>query len=213
MELLEDGETMLLGNPWAGVPDLDMHCPAMSTTAEQHLSAPRKLFGVRQQVAHYLLEQPRVAPHDACARHDTPLKALSSHMIAEVRVEMLEQLIQRKALDISMDDAGLELIDVEERVQHSRHDADRSVEAFRSVWASLPFAFSLSKPRSSRMVCSGCLRVMACRSKKPRFGDIGLVGGLLGGDQRFRSELPLSDVRESNYDPFDQAVMGSVLAK
>ena len=63
---------------------------------------------------------------------------------------MLEQISQRKALNIRVDDAGFELIDIEERVQHSRHDANRRVETLEQRLRFQPFGLfnqqSLQKP-------------------------------------------------------------------
>ena len=71
-------------------------------------------------------------------------------MIAEVGVKMLEQFSQCKALNVGVDDAGFELIDIEERVQHSRHHANRRVETLQQRLRFWPVGLfnqqSLQKP-------------------------------------------------------------------
>ena len=91
VKLLEDRQTILLGNSRSRVPDLDAHCVATPAAPEQHLAVRREFHGVGEQVAENLLQQSRIASHDAGARHDAPVKTLRSHVIAKVRVEMLEQ--------------------------------------------------------------------------------------------------------------------------
>ena len=157
-----------------------------------------------------LLQEFGIAPHDAGARHDAPVKTLRPHVIAKVRVEMFEQLAQRKALDIRMDDAHFELIDVEQRVQHARHDADRCVETLQKGLRLRPVGLlrqqSLEKPNCLQRLS----QIMTGGGEEARFGDIRLFGGLLGGVERLGCALFFSDVRERDHDPFNQPVMSSV---
>ena len=131
-------------------------------------------------------------------------------MIAEVGVKMLEQISQCKALNIRVDDAGFELIDIEERVQHSRHDANRRVETLQQRLRFQPVGLfsqqSLQKPDRLQRLS----QIMAGGGEEARFGDISLVRDLLGGVERFRGPLLFGDVREGYYDALDQAVVGPV---
>ena len=49
-------------------------------------------------------------------------------MIGEFGLEPFEQRIDRKDHDLRIDDPGFQLVDVEQRVQHARHDLKRLVE-------------------------------------------------------------------------------------
>ena len=51
VKLLEDRETIFLGNSRTRVPDFDTHRLAASAAPEQHLAARREFRGVREQVA------------------------------------------------------------------------------------------------------------------------------------------------------------------
>src|SRR5208283_4497188 len=131
-------------------------------------------------------------------------------VITKVGVEMIKQLAQRKALDVRMDDARLELIDVEQRVQHSRHNADGCVETLqeRLQFRVVAFVGQQSLEKSDRL--QRLPQIMAGGGEKARFGDARLFGGLRGGGERLGCALFFGDVRECDDDAFDQAVMGPV---
>ena len=88
-----------------------------------------------------------------------------------------------------MNDARFELIDVEQRVQHSRHDADRCIETLQQRLRFRRVGFfgqqSLQKPDGLQRLS----QIMAGGGEETRFGDIRLFGGLLGGVERFRCAL------------------------
>ena len=210
MELLENRLTMFFGNAGASVPDFDTHCVAAPTAAEQHFSLRGEFHGVGQKVAQDLLEQTWIAPHHASARRDAPVEPLRAHVIAEILVEMFKQLVERKVFHIGVDDARFELIDVEQRVQHSRHHAHRGVETFqeflRFVAGRLYCQQAMQQPDGLQWLP----QIMARGGEEARFRDIGPVGDLLGVGQRLRRAFVFGDVPEGDDHAFDAAVLVSV---
>src|SRR5258707_7740687 len=128
MELAENRRELLFGNADPGVPDLDTQLVATPPAAEQDLALIRVFHRVREQVADHLLKQTGIAAHAEAARNDAPAEAMRRRVKAELRPQMLEHDIDREIDHLSADDPGLELVDVEERVQHARHGAHRLVE-------------------------------------------------------------------------------------
>src|SRR5689334_1868488 len=129
MELAENRCELLFGNTDPGVPDLDTQLVATPPAAEQDFAFIGVFHRVREQVADHLLEQTGIAAHAEAARNDAPAEAVRCCMKAELRPQMLEHGIDREINHLSADDPSLELVDVEERVQHARHRADGFVES------------------------------------------------------------------------------------
>src|SRR6187455_3322937 len=119
MELAENRCELLFGNADPGVPDLDTQLVATPPAAEQDFALIGVFHRVREQVADHLLEQAGFAAHAEAARNDAPAEAMRRRVKAELRAQMLENGIDRELDHLSTDDPGLELVDVEERVQHA----------------------------------------------------------------------------------------------
>src|SRR6201981_415127 len=129
MELLEDRLKLLFGNADPGIPDLDAQLVAAPPTTEQDLALIGVFHRVREQVADHLLEQAWIAAHAEAARNDAPAEPMRRRVKAKLRPQMLEHCIDREIDHLSPDDPGLQLVDVEERVQHARHSAHSFVES------------------------------------------------------------------------------------
>jgi hypothetical protein len=129
MKFLEDRLELLFGNADPGVPDLDPQLVAAPSAAEQNLARIGILHRVRQQVADHLLEQAGIAVDAEAARDHTPAETVRRRVKGELRPQVLQHGIDREIDHLSTDNASLELIDVEERVQHARHGAHGLVES------------------------------------------------------------------------------------
>ena len=128
MKLLEDRLKLLFGDADPGVPDLDAQHVAAPPAAEQDFALIGVFHGVREQIADHLLEQTRIAAHAEAARNNAPAEAMRRRVKAELRPQLLDHGIDREIDHLSADDPGLELVDVEERVEHARHRAHGLVE-------------------------------------------------------------------------------------
>src|SRR5580704_5442655 len=119
MVLLENRLKLLVGDADSRVPDLDAQHSLPSTATEEHLAAPGVFQGVRQQVTEHLLEQPRIAVDRKAAGDHTQGKLLRLRVISELIPQTVEQIIDRKADLFGADSAGLDLVYVEQSVQHA----------------------------------------------------------------------------------------------
>src|ERR1700674_2241037 len=79
-------------------------------------------------MADHLLEQPRIAADMKAALDHTPVELLRRGVIAKLGSQTIEQRSDRKDNDFRVDDTSFRWVDVEQRVQHARHDAKRLVE-------------------------------------------------------------------------------------
>src|ERR1700738_4897738 len=95
---------------------------------------------------------------------------------AELRSQMLEHCIDREIDHLSTDDPGLELVDVEERVEHARHSAHSFVESADKAQG----GFVLDLLCQQFMQQADCLQrlaqIMAGGGKEPGLAEIGLLG-------------------------------------
>ena len=128
VEFFEDRLEMLDRDAHAGVPDFEPEPVAAPAAAEKDLAARRVFHGIPQEIADHLLQQPRIAPHTEAALDHAPVELLCCRVIGEFGLEPLEQSIDRKDDDLGIDDPGFQLVDVEQCVQHARHDLERLVE-------------------------------------------------------------------------------------
>src|ERR1700739_1897492 len=100
---------------------------------------------------------------------------------AELRLQMLEQYIDREIDHLSADDPGLELVDVEERVQHARHRAHSFVESADQAQG----GFVLNLLRQYFMQQADRLQrlaqIMAGGGKESGLAEIGLLRPPPGG--------------------------------
>src|SRR5208282_3594721 len=129
MELLENRLKLFFGNADPGIPDLDAQLVAAPPAAEQDLTLTGVFHGVREQVADHMLEQAWIAAHAEAARDDAPAEPMRCRVKAELCPQLLEHVIDREIDHLSADDPGLQLVDVEERIQHARHSAHGLVES------------------------------------------------------------------------------------
>ena len=129
MVLLEDRLKFLVGDADSGVPDLDAQHSLAPTATEQHLAAPGVFQRVRKQVADHLLEQARIAADRKAARDHAQGKPLCLRVIGELIPSTgRSRSLIGKSNHFGADGAGLDLVYVEQRVQHARHGAQRLVE-------------------------------------------------------------------------------------
>ena len=143
------------------------------SAAEQHLAVLGVFQCVRKQVADHLLEQTRIAVDRKAARDHAQGKPLCLRMIGEFVPQPLKQIVDREIDYFGVDGAGLDLVDVEQRVQHARHGAQRLVEPRDQLLRLFSFdRSSPSKPCSRARVCSGWRRSWLAAARKRDFATL-----------------------------------------
>ncbi len=194
MEFLEDRLQLSRGNAYAGVPHLDAQLVAASAAAEQDLAPFGIFYGVRQQVAERLLEQTRIAAHVQAARDHAPTELLRRSMVGELGSEAIEHGADLKLDDVRTDDPRLELIDIEQRIQHARHRAERLLELRDQPGPALILDPLPQYPAQQAEGLQRLAQVMAGGGEEARLSEIGLLRQKLGGLQRLARSFAFGDV-------------------
>ena len=107
-------------------------------------------------------------------------------VIGELVPQPVEQIVDRKADHFGADGAGLDLVDVEQRVQHARHGAQRLVEPGDQLLRSLALDGLRQQPLKQGKRLKRLAQVMARGGEKARLRDIGQLRLPLGRLQRVR---------------------------
>ena len=132
-----------------------------------------------------------------------PDEAMRLSMIGKFDPQPLEQVVDREIDLFRADAAGLELIDVEERVQHAQQSVRRLVEpGDQHQGLFVLFVLDLLRQDSAHQAESlqRLPQVMAGGGKEARFAEIGALCVPFGALQRRLRTLALGDVIDRHHD-------------
>ena len=208
--LVEDRPQLRVRDADPGVPDLDAEHGPAPPAAEQHRAAPRVFQRVGQQVANHLLQQPRVAAHRRRAPHHAQADRLRPRLGGEVAAQPVQQVADREGREFGAHDAGLDLVDVEQRVQHPRHRAQRVAEARHQAPGGLALDDVAQQALQQRHGLQRLAQVVAGGGEEARPGGVGQVGLLPGPFERLAGVPAPGDVAEGDDHALDPAVVGAV---
>jgi len=121
-------------------------------------------------------------------------------VIRELGSQLVEQPLDRKIDDRRADDPSLQLIDVEQLVEHARHCADGVIEPMQEFQRGFIVNSFFQHPLEQGDGLQGMPQIMTCGSEKARFADVGPFRLRLGGLQRFARALDLGDVIDRHQD-------------
>ena len=121
-------------------------------------------------------------------------------MIGELGLEAFEQLADREVDHLGEDDPGLQLVDVEQRVEHPRHGADRVAELADQLQGGLVRDPLLQHPLHQADGLQGLAQVVAGGGEELGFCQIGAFGIGLRGLERGLGLLALGDVVDRQQD-------------
>src|SRR6185369_4812961 len=128
VKLLKDVLDLLFGDADSCIPDLDAQiCPTPSA-AEQNLALLGELHGVGKQIADHLLQELWIAPDGQMAGNCAQANAVCLGMIREFYAQLLEEFTDWEVGLFRTNDAGFDLVDIEESVEHAQHDIRGLVE-------------------------------------------------------------------------------------
>src|SRR5438477_144816 len=126
VELLIDVAELVARNADTGIDDLDTYRQwRLAQTSQRHRALTRVFDGVRDQVLQDLLYQGPVAVNRVIARCHLEEQALVIGQGRELEPQLLEECAHREVAGIGFDGPGLELADVEQRIEQARHRPDR----------------------------------------------------------------------------------------
>ena len=167
------------GDADAGVPDLDQQRGALPAAAQQHPAAFGILDRVRQQVAQHLLQQPRVGADRRAARHDAQREALRPGMESELAVQPVQQRPDAALHHLGLHDASLDLVQVQQGVQHAGHGAQGFVQACDQPDGLVARDGPGQQPLQQRQRLQRLAQVVAGRGQEAGLGEVGRIGPLL----------------------------------
>ena len=195
---VEDGAQFRVHDAEAGIPYLDAQHVAAAAAADENLAAAGGVQRVRAEVADHLF-QPGPIRADHHAAGDGPQRNLPrDRMVGEFVVHTLQQLADRGDSPEGRNGAGLDLVDVEKRVEDARHRDDRVIDTgdqfllLRAVHGLRQQALEQGQ-RLQRLP-----QIVAGRCQQARLGRTGGLRLSPGGCERIGIAPAPGDVGEGN---------------
>src|SRR5579862_7088224 len=188
MVLFEDILKLTFGDSRAGIPNLDAQDPIISPTPEQDLPSLGIFDRVREQISYHLLEQARIATGQELARHHVQSDPLCLRLACEVGGYSLKQGVDPERFQLRSDGSGLDLVDVEQRVQHPRHASQGLTEPNVQPFCLLVDDALREKLLQQHKRLQRLTKIVACGCEKSGFGHVGgvcLSSGAFQGRGRF----------------------------
>ena len=197
VELAENAPPLVLGNAGAGIADVDAQLIAAAAAADHDAALFRVAHGVGDKVEQDALQQDRVARHPGVARDNAQAEPLLARRVGEGGLDAIEQPGERELGEVGLEDAGLELGHVEQRLEQVVHRSDRGVDAADQAAAlgRVRFILELGDEQVQRM--QRLAQVVAGRGEKVRLvrvGDLQLAAFFL--DYRVVLRKPLLGIAE-----------------
>ena len=208
--LLENGLHLVAGDAHAGVPDFHTHCARPPPAAEKYFSMRRIFHGIREQIADHLLQQPRVAAHRDAARRRMQAQALRLGEIGILVPQAGQHIIDPEPGEVRLHGAHLDLVAVEQGVQHARHGTQGLIEARHEVPRLLAIDRPRQKPLQKGQRLQRLAQVMAGHGEEARLSGIGLLRLQLRFLQGLADAIALADIGEGDDHAFPVAAMGPV---
>ena len=208
--LLEDRLELGFGNADAGVQDLDAEESGAPAAPRQHLAVRGVFQRVREQVPQHLFQQARIAADPEAAGDHVQGQSLGLGVIGELVLQARQQVVDREAGGLDGDGAGLDLVEVEQHVQHAGHGAQRLVQALEQLLRPLSLGGLRQQALEQRQGLQGLAEVVAGGGEEARLGRVGELRLLLRRLQRVGDDPARGAVGEGDDHAFDTGVTGAV---
>ena len=210
MEFLEDRLQLIILDTDAGVPDLDADVITVPAAAQQHLALAGIFHRVAQQVADDLFQKPRVAFDMGGTGQDAQGEPARLCHIGRLVAQVIQHIRHGEVGQLGIDRAGLDLVDVEQHIQHARQRPQRLIEPGQQAFGPLATdglrqQFLQQGQRLQRLA-----QIVAGGGEKARFGEIGALGLQLCRLQRGADAPAIGDVGKGDDHAFHQPVMRPV---
>src|ERR1700691_3173697 len=160
-------------NANAGIPHFYAE-RCFAAPASQKQSATFGIFQrIRKQIADHLPEQARIAAYLQPARYNAQCDVLRLRKENELVREIVEQIIDLEPRHIGLDRAGLDLVDIEQSVQHLRHGAQCFVQPRDQSYRPVALDGLGQQSLQQRQRLERLTEVMARGSEKSRLCNVG----------------------------------------
>ena len=131
-------------------------------------------------------------------------------MVSQFLPEAIKQAVDRNVGDFRLNGTNFDLVDVEQRIQHARHGAQRVIDATDQLLSLFANDSFLEQALEEGERLQGLPEIVARGCEKARLGDARQFRLSLGGGERFRRASPFGDVFIGDDDAFGLLVAGAV---
>ena len=177
-ELMEDFMLSLQRDAASGIPHLDAEViPA--TTAHEDASTIGIADGIGNKVPEDALKEEWVSADDHRAIDGNQPQTLGFGLREMVTANTLQQGPDRKVFTLRLDNAGVETGDVEQRIEKAVHGGDRTANLPDEPPHLVVHWVALQGPHEQSQGVNRLPQIVTRSGDELRFGDIGLVRGLL----------------------------------
>src|SRR5262249_51816395 len=129
VELAEYTLPFVCRNAGPGIADIDAQLrPAVAAT-DHHPAALRVAHRIGYEIKHDALEQDGISQYPGCARYREQSQPLLARCFGEGVFDEAKQVFNGKRCGIWLEDSGLKLGHIEQRLEHLVHRAHRLVDA------------------------------------------------------------------------------------
>ena len=160
VELAEDAALLIRRNADPAVAHIDAQRVPDAPAADDDPASRRVAHGVGDEVEQDLLEQDGIAADPRAACNHAQVQALVARSLGERRADAVQHPADGKFGDVGAHGAGIELRDVEQRVEQLVHVGDGGVDAHRET-----VAFGLDPSRSAAAQRTGSRRATAAAGR------------------------------------------------
>jgi hypothetical protein len=207
MVFLEDRLKLGILNADAGVADLDAEAARSAPATEEDLAGAGVFERVGDHVAQHLFQHSGVAVHHEPAGDHAELEPLRLRVIGEFVPQPVEQFVEPEIDRRGAYRAGLDLVDVEQGVQHAGHGAQRLVEPAHEALGALALDMFFEQAVEQGQGLQRLAQIVTRRGEEPGFGGVGQIRLLAGRFERLRRALPFGDLREGDDHALDPVVL------
>ncbi len=207
---VEDRLLLGRGHTDAAVADLDRQAVATDAAAHQDAAPRRVFYRIRQEVAQHLPKELRIGPHPGPGRHHPQLQPLQLAQRREFLGKICHEGGNRDGPHLRAHDAGLDAVQVQQRVQHLGHRLQRAVHQRRQPQrlGAAPAAGHQLVQQRQRL--QRLAKIVARGGEEPRLCRRRAVGLAPGGDQFRMRPFVLGDVDEGDHHAFDAPAIGAI---
>ena len=211
MKFVKDRVELIGGDADAGIPHLDPHHRAVVAAAQQDAPLGRGVFDrIGDQIAQHHFDQARIAAQHGRARDHPQCDRLRLGQRLEFGPQPFEQVDDGKGRGADLQHAGLDLVDVEQRIQHPRHRIQQQPKSPDQI-----LRLSIGDAVQQHVLDQGkrlqrLAQIMARHRQKARFAPVRLFRRVPRFVERGSGAEPFGDVDEGDDHPLHPVIMGAI---
>src|SRR5215467_8799318 len=172
VKLSEDIFLLILRNANSGVPHFDAQEVRPAPTADHHATLGRVAQSVGDQIEQDPFEQDEIGTDPSVIGYDPQPQLFLSRRRRKCRPDSLQQLIDWEFRDGRCKDAGVELGNVQERIEQIVHRSRGNVDLLDETYFFCLILLAAQLRDEQVQGMEWLPEIMACRCKKARLGEV-----------------------------------------